>query len=196
MTFLALVLAAQLVWTWAYRGGSSGFPIPYSRWASLLITPAIIAAALVAAPGDAGFYEYAALGLGVLLMFGAQADGWGNQMDLGSNDKPDTETGHKIRDLFFKAKSSFARDLVGLYMRMAQFIPATVAFYVFDPLSAIIPGFLVVGAPLVWVAEHVLIKGTRLQSVTLPWEKGSPVAWVEWAIGVILAILTTVVILA
>ena len=86
----------------------------------------------------------------------AQADGWGNQMDLGSNDKPDTETGYRIR------------DLTGLFMRMAQFIPATICFYAVAPLAAVIPGFLVVGAPLVWVAEHVWIKGTRLEALTLP----------------------------
>lgn len=195
MTYLAILVALQAAWAWAYRGGSSGLPIPYTRWASLLATPVFVCGALaLTAPASSGVYEWIALALGGLLMFAAQADGWGRQMDLGDNTKPDNETGSWLRDLLWDRKSSFPRDLVGLFMRMFQFVPAVAAFWFFDPLSALVPAFLVIGAPLVWVAEHLWIKGTPLAAVKLPWADKT-VAWVEWGIGAVVALLTIGVIL-
>lgn len=193
MIYLAILVALQASWAWAYRGGSTGLPIPYTRWASLMATPVFVCGALaLSAPETTGLYEWGALVLGGILMFSAQADGWGRQMDLGDNDKPDNETGYQIRDLIFESKSSFSRDLVGLYMRMFQFSPVIGAFWFFDPLSIIIPLFLVLGAPLVWVAEHVWLKPLGPKSV--PWNDQQPVAWVEWGIGTIVAALTVVVV--
>ena len=196
MTYLAILVALQAAWAWAYRGGSDGFGLPdlpvMNRFVDMLLTPLFVCGSL-ALVADATLYEYAALGLGGLLMLGAQADGWGRQMDLGDNDKPDNETGYRLRDLFFKSKSSFGRDLTGLFMRMAQFIPSAVAMWFFDPLAAIIPGFLAFGTPLVWVFEHFALK--RFGSRFVPWNPTQPVAWAEWIIGAINAILTILVVM-
>lgn len=193
-TTLAVLLGLLPIFTWLYRGGSTGLAVPYTRWASLLATPLVICGALaLAAPQGTGVYEWGALVLSGVFMFAAQADGWGRQFDLGRNDKPDDETLYWVRDWFFKEKSSFARDLTGLFMRMAQFIPSAVAMWFFDPLAAIIPAFLVVGAPLVWVAEHKWLY--PLGRRTVPWNDQQGVAWAEWGIGIGLAVTTIVAVL-
>lgn len=194
MTFIAILIAVNLCWAWAYRGGSSGLPIPYSRWFSLAITPALIGAAL-AAVNDYSALELVALGAGMGIIALAQADGWGRQMDLGDNDKPDNETGWQIRDQFFESKSSFARDLTGLFMRCAQFLPAAIPLGYVDLRLVSIPVALFIGLPAIWVFEHVAIKDTKLAEWTLPWNRTKRVAWVEWLAGVMLSILTAGLIL-
>lgn len=46
MLYLSIPVALNLLWTWAYRGGSSGFPIPYSRALAVLSTPILFGVAL------------------------------------------------------------------------------------------------------------------------------------------------------
>jgi hypothetical protein len=86
-------------------------------------------------------------------LFGAQADGWGRQMDLGKNDKPDNETGYQIRNLLFERKSSFTRDLVGLYMRFAQFLVPAICFYFVNPWFILPCLTLALVTPMLWVLE-------------------------------------------
>ena len=80
------------------------------------------------------WYVWLPMILGFVTLFGAQADGWGRQMDLGRNDNPDNETGHKIRDLLWERKSSFARDLA--------------------PWFALPCVALALATPMLWVLEH------------------------------------------
>ena len=75
-------------------------------------------------------------------------------MDLGRNDNPDNETGHKLRDLLWERKSSFARDLAGLYMRFAQFLVPALCFYLVNPWFALPCVALALATPMLWVLEH------------------------------------------
>lgn len=179
---MTTILALLCIPAWLYRGGSlptqQAWPATANRRIlTLAATPlAIYITFMAAAPL---WWTTAGLLIAGAAAFGAaQADGWGRQMDLGSNNKPDDETGYLIRDLIFAEKSSFARDLTGLYMRMAQFIPAAIIWSIADPWFALPALFMVVFAPLVWVAEHVWIKPTPLFGKA---------AWTELAIGIGLA---------
>lgn len=178
---MSTLIALLCVPAWLIRGGSlPGFRwMP--RWATLAVTPVVIAAALAIDRPSSAWWQWLALALFVVAFFAAQAGGWGRQMDLGSDDKPDDETGHRIRDLIWESQSSFSRDLVGLYMRMAQFLGAAIAVWFWSPLAIVVPLSLVIAAPLVWVAEHVWIKPTA-------WFGRA--AWVEMTIGAMLSVTT------
>lgn len=194
MTGLAFLAALQCGWAWAYRGGSSGLPIPYARWFSLLLTPALIVLAYSLAV-ELTMIERALLVLFAAAYAGASAPGWGRRMDLGSNDLPDDEWGARIRDAVFASKSSFSRDLVGLYMRMLWFVPAGLILGWLAPVLALPVAALVLLAPMIWVAEHKWIKPTAWAAVTLPWNRRKSVAWVEWGIGAMNALTTCAAVL-
>ena len=193
MTILAVFIALQLSWAWAYRGGSLPFSVPFpfnKRPVELLSTPLFIAVSLALVITPASPWDYAWLAAGVAAFMGAESVGWGRQMDLGKNDKPDNEWGWQIRDLFFKEKSSFRRDLTGLFMRMSIFMIVTPFWWQFSPLAAIaIPVSLFLGGPAIWVAEDVFW-----------WRKnpnvGPPFAIVEYGIGIMLSVVTVAIILA
>lgn len=178
---MSALIALLCVPAWLIRGGSLPGFWWMPRWATLLVTPASIVAALVVGRPSGEWWQWAALAGFAVAFFGAQADGWGRQMDLGSDAKRDDETGYRLRDLIWESGSSFSRDLTGLYMRMAQFAPAAALAWCWSPWAALVPLSLVLFAPLVWVAEHLWIEGT-------PLEGRAP--WVEMAIGAMLAAAT------
>lgn len=207
-TALACFIALFAIFGWVYRGGSTGLPVPYTRFASLLATPLAIfgALALINPPvwhldfaepywNPALWPQWTYWALALALFTAAQADGWGRQMDLGANDKPDNETGYRIRDLFFKSKSSFARDLTGLFMRFTQFSACAVAAYFWWAPAAIIPASLMVAAPLIWVAEHKWFRTPEFDRITVPWNPEQRVAYVEWGIGLYIALVTILIVL-
>lgn len=193
MELLGLLLALPLLITWSYRGGSLG--PKWDKWLPSLphivdrtVTPLFIVLSLISILLPLTLIQWIALGAGLALFVWGQIPGWGNQMDLGKNDKPDTEWGHTIRDWFFKSKSSFSRDLVGLYMRMLWFILPAIAWWFVNPLLSIIPLSLVFFGPLIWVTEHNKF-----------WAKGKiPVgifgkSWVEDVFGIMIFCLTIVI---
>ena len=199
MTLLAIFIAVQCTWTWAYRGGSDGFGIPDLKWGNrlldVLLTPLAAFGALALAHPPVGCLEWGYWLAAVATFALASADGWGRQMDLGANDKPDDETGHRIRDLIFKSKSSFTRDLTGLFMRFAKYLPCALPAALWWGPGAAIPLFMFVGVPLLWVLEHKHFRTAYFDSVHLPWAEGQRVAYVEWAVGGSLAALTVLLIL-
>lgn len=163
MKLLPLLLSLPLCITWAYRGGSLykqqqwGW-LGNTRWVTLLATPLFMtlafATSILGNLSVLSLENIVGLVLGFILFFGAQADGWGRQMDLGKNDKPDDETGYKLRDLIWKKKSSFSRDLAGLYMRFAQFLAPALCFGYVKPIFSLSCISLFLLAPLCWVIEH------------------------------------------
>ena len=155
---IATFLSLNLIWSWAYRGGSlykqqSWGRLGTMRWLTLLAVPLFMVAAFTLSAPSLGWSSCLALVLGFVTLFGAQADGWGRQMDLGKNDKPDNETGYQIRNLFFERKSSFTRDLVGLYMRFAQFLVPAICFYFVNPWFILPCLTLALVTPMLWVLE-------------------------------------------
>ena len=185
MELLISLLSLPLCITWAYRGGSlyrqQHWPLRLgtTRWLTLLATPLFMTLAFVAGLWpNIDWPDAVALALGFIAFFAAQADGWGRQMDLGRDRKPDDETGHRLRDLVWSEKSSFARDLCGLHMRFAQFIPAAVCFGYIDFWLSLPTALLTVGAPWAWVLESKLF-----------YERGRPppVPFVELLVGAALA---------
>jgi hypothetical protein len=210
VTALAIIIALQCCWTWAYRGGSDGFGIPdlpvLNRLVDVLLTPLMIFGAInIMVPvtswspltwwgGESG--HVLDLFLAIALFAAASTDGWGRQMDMTSAGKPDDETGYKMRDLLFDAKSSFLRDLVGLVMRFAQFAGSALAAYFFWAPAAIIPASMIIVVPALWVVERFWFRGPNKPSFRLPWLKdGQYMAWVEWFVGCYLAAATITVIL-
>ena len=176
---LSTLLSFNLIWSWAYRGGSlykqqSWGRLGKTRWLTLLATPLFMTAAFALSMSSHNWIQSIVLFVGFLTFFGAQADGWGRQMDLGKNDKPDDETGYRFRDLLFKRKSSFARDLVGLYMRFAQFLIPALWFYFVNPWFILPCVALATVTPLMWVLEDRLF----YQQNKVP-----TFAFVEFAVG-------------
>lgn len=182
---LSVFLSLNLAWTWVYRGGSLPFDIPSilrERFLTLLATPIFMGAAFGVVLDLEHIWWIVG---GSLAFFAAQADGWGRQADLGRNDRPDDETGYQIRDIFFKSKSSFWRDLTGLYMRFLQFVPSAILFGIAHPVAAIPALVLFLTTPIVWVAEHK--KFIKSNQMPKPFWSHS---WVEDIVGFILAIST------
>ena len=158
---LTTILSLNLIWAWVYRGGSmfkqqSWGWIGRKRWLALLAVPLVMVSAFALAVPSLELSVILGLLFGFIALFGAQADGWGRQMDLGRNDNPDNETGHRLRDLLWKRKSSFTRDLVGLYMRFGQFLIPALCFYFANPWFALPCVALFAVGPLCWVVEHKL----------------------------------------
>jgi hypothetical protein len=183
-----VIVALPLLILWSWRGGSLGWKnVPsFPHIIDRALTPIFITLTLLFGlnfPLD--IYELGLLLGGAVAFLWGEIPGWGRQMDLGKNDKPDDEWGSKIRDLFFKSKSSFARDLVGLYMRMAWFIIPAVIWGLLHPIIALLPLSLVFLGPLIWVSEHKLF-----------WAKGKlpkgpfGESWVEDVFGIMIFIFT------
>jgi|TARA_R110000772_G_scaffold198835_1_gene309507 hypothetical protein len=183
---LTTILSLNLVWAWAYRGGSlykqqSWGCLGKTRWLCLLAVPLFMVSAFALSMPAAVWTDWAVLALGFVTLFGAQADGWGRQMDLGKNDKPDNETGYQIRNLIFKSTSSFTRDLVGLYMRFAQFLIPAVCFYFVNPWFILPCVALATVTPMLWVLEDKMYYG----------KNNAPVfAFVEFLTGAMLCAAT------
>jgi hypothetical protein len=186
-TILIALFSIPLLVLWSYRGGSLGWNwMPrLPRIGDMASTPLFICLCLLIALGIPTLFQALMMVLGFAAFVWAQVPGWGRQMDLGKNDKPDDEWGHTIRDWFFVEQSSYKRDLVGLYMRMAWFfIPAFFWFFV-HPLAAIIPLSVALLGPQIWVLEDKIF-----------WKKNklpvSPIghSWVEFYFGVMIALFT------
>ena len=188
---LALFFAAQLIWTWSFRGGSMPEWWSYNsrRIERLLATTVALALALLCAFGPEKWYF---LLLGAVLFLAAQTPGWGRQMDLGRTHKPDDEWGARIRDLFFEEKSSYRRDLVGLYMRMSYFLPSAIALYFYHSWAAVIPIVLWIGSVQIWVLEYKKFWAKDL----IPPKPFGFHSWTEWWIGILLFVTTAGVIVA
>jgi len=162
MELLILLFSLPLCITWAYRGGSLykqqqwGW-LGNTRWLTLLATPLFITVTYTVSMSESlTTSNIIGLLFGFISFFGAQADGWGRQMDLGRDSKPDNETGYRLRDLIWKKKSSFSRDLAGLYMRFAQFLIPAFCFGLVNPVLSLSCISLFLLAPLCWVIEHKL----------------------------------------
>lgn len=156
--------------SWGYVGNA--------RWLTLLATPLFLCGSfLMVMPWD--YYNITLLFAGFSAFFAAQADGWGRQMDLGTDHKPDDETGHRFRNKFFDSPSSYLRDLVGMYMRTAQFLPSAIAFGLINPWYAVPSLVVTFGAPIVWVLEDLAYR-----------HKTPPFALVEFFIGVLMCVAT------
>lgn len=155
MTILASLVALLAIWSWPWRGGSVWPKAEFSgnRFVTLLATPLIVGLALAIGIGVEDGYDAVLLALAVLLLTACSADGWGRQMDLGRDSKPDDERWYEIRDKLFKEKSSFWRDLTGLYMRFAQFKIVIVPLAFYDLKTVIVPIAVFCLAPLAWVIE-------------------------------------------
>lgn len=181
MEYASIALALCLSWTWAWRGGSIPFMKVERRYALPATPLALLGALLLGVPQET-FWDTLMIILGSAAFLGASLDGWGRQMDLGRNDKPDDETGYWIRDWFFNEKSSYRRDLTGLFMRFAQFYPTAIILGFVHPLLTGIGLVMAIGAPLMWVVEDALY-----------WRKGKvpSFAFVEFATGSLLAAVTT-----
>lgn len=197
LTLLGMFITAiPLLFLWSWRGGSLNWK---EKWPKLVpsfpqiidraLTPAFIVFTLLFGLGfGLLFQQWIALFIGFCLFLWGTIPGWGNQMDLGKNDKPDTEWGHSIRDMFFKSKSSFSRDLVGLYMRMAWFYLPAIAWWFVNPIISLIPLSLAIIGPLIWVAEHRLY-----------WSKNKTPhgyfgdSWVEDTFGVMIFTFTVII---
>lgn len=191
-----LLISTGLIWSWAYRGGSLGVKFLDYRWFLLLTTPLFVCLPFLSTVGLPDVWFQADLSelepfhfliLTFAFFYAAQADGFGRNMDLGDDPKPDNETLYWVRDWFFKEKSSFNRDLTGLFMRFGlQFLPATIAGFYATPGLGFACLFMMFGPPLIWVAEKKFIKGTKLWGKKLPWSDEQEIAWVEWSIGICL----------
>ena len=159
--YLSLLLALPLLVTWSYRGGSIpgqqswGF-LGKSRPLTLLGTPLFLMLSMTTVICTTQTLNNIHIGcilLGFLLFFGAQTMGWGRQMDLGKNDRPDDEMGWQIRDIFFTEKSSYWRDLTGLYMRMSLFLIPAIAWGYVELWMTLPCIVLFLCSPIIWVLE-------------------------------------------
>jgi hypothetical protein len=183
---IATFLSLNLIWAWAYRGGSlfkqqSWGWLGKTRWLALLAVPLFMTAAFILTSVPTTWQVWLPMVLGFVTLFGAQADGWGRQMDLGKNDNPDNETGYRIRDLLWERKSSFARDLAGLYMRFAQFLVPALCFYFVNPWFALPCVALALATPMLWVLEHKMYYSK---------DKVPAFAFVEFLTGAMLSVTT------
>lgn len=180
-TILALVTCLPLAISWAVRGGSFKLWKP-GRLVSLLMTPLLLVLTLCFATQ---VWLTTPITWGLLMIAGimfalAQTPGWGRQMDLGRNTNPDDEWGWQIRDLFFKSKSSYARDLTGLFMRFSMFLPVALPLYFVSPWLALIGVYMWLAPPVFWTIEHAIYWAKK---------KTPSVAFVEYAVGTGLALL-------
>lgn len=193
---LATFFALTLIVTWPIRGGS--FPLwKPRRWLALLVTPIMLSVIfslhhIATFEWREGEEQWSIFLMGLLyinigsaLFLAAQVMGWGRQMDLGRNDRPDDELFYQVRDLFFKEKSSFWRDLTGLYMRFFQFTLASLIWLMVEGYYVILGIAMSLFTPLLWVLEHKLW-----------WSRGVQpgFAFVEYAVGLMMAIVTICII--
>jgi hypothetical protein len=117
-TILIALFSIPLLVLWSYRGGSLGWNwMPrLPRIGNMASTPLFICLCLLIALGIPTLFQALMMVLGFAAFVWAQVPGWGRQMDLGKNDKPDDEWGHTIRDWFFVEQSSYrARSCRTLY---------------------------------------------------------------------------------
>lgn len=204
--------------TWIYRGGSLHWDwLPsLPRFFDLLATPLFISVSVAASLWPLTLYQWIALVAGMLVFTGAQAPGWGRQMDLGRDAGRDDEWGWQIRDWIFGKeepildeagnhkidwkgrkmhKGSYARDLTGLYMRFVWFLFAAPAWYFVDPLIVLIPVLVFLGSPLIWALEYRLYNHRGEYGSLELYEaikKDTPIgsSWVEFWVSVWIAVIT------
>ena len=185
-TLLAFTACLPLTVTWAIRGGSFK-PWKPGRAISLALTPLFLVLTLFFATlvWPLNLTTLALLTIAGIMFAAAQTPGWGRQMDLGRNTNPDDEWGYQIRDKLFDSKSSYARDLTGLFMRFSMFLTVSIPLYFVSPWLSIIGVYMWVAPPLFWVVEHALY-----------WAKNrAPTyAFVEYAVGIGLAVVTAVLV--
>jgi hypothetical protein len=187
MSMITILLILPITISWAYRGGSLpkqqewGW-VGKTRWLTLLATPLFTCGALwTAAPEPFSLGTIGLMALSFVLFFAAQADGWGRQMDLGKDPKPDDETGHGLRDLIWEEKSGFLRDLTGLYMRFSQFLGSAFALTFISPWATLPSVSLWLLAPIAWVIEDKIWYQKELRP---------PFPFVEYSIGALIAVTT------
>lgn len=195
---LSLLLAVPLLVTWSYRGGSIpgqqswGF-LGKSRPLCLLGTPLFLTLSMSMVLYNLNLYSVILLLVGSVMFFGAQTMGWGRQMDLGKNERPDDEMGWQIRDVFFKEKSSYWRDLTGLYMRMGLFLVPAALWYFIDPWMVLPCLTLFLFSPVIWVLEDRWFYKKGINPVDVaPFGGKIGHSWVEFYIGVMLVVSTVV----
>ena len=199
--YLSLLLALPLLVTWSYRGGSIpgqqswGF-LGKSRPLTLLGTPLFLMLSMttvICTTQTLNNIDIGCILLGFLLFFGAQTMGWGRQMDLGKNDKPDDEMGWQIRDVFFTEKSSYWRDLTGLYMRMSLFLIPAIAWGYVELWMTLPCIVLFLCSPIIWVLEDKWFYKKGINPVDVaPFGGKLGHSWTEFYIGLTLLLSTVV----
>lgn len=197
--YLSLLLALPLLVTWSYRGGSIpgqqswGF-LGKSRPLTLLGTPLFLMLSMttvICTTQTLNNIDIGCILLGFLLFFGAQTMGWGRQMDLGKNDKPDDEMGWQIRDIFFTEKSSYWRDLTGLYMRMSLFLIPAIAWGYVELWMTLPCIVLFLCSPIIWVLEDKWFYKKGINPVDVaPFGGKLGHSWTEFYIGLTLLLST------
>ena len=197
--YLSLLLALPLLVTWSYRGGSIpgqqswGF-LGKSRPLTLLGTPLFLMLSMttvICTTQTLNNIDIGCILLGFLLFFGAQTMGWGRQMDLGKNDKPDDEMGWQIRDVFFTEKSSYWRDLTGLYMRMSLFLIPAIAWGYVELWMTLPCIVLFLCSPIIWVLEDKWFYKKGINPVDVaPFGGKLGHSWTEFYIGLTLLLST------
>ena len=198
---LSLLLALPLLVTWSYRGGSIpgqqswGF-LGKSRPLTLLGTPLFLMLSMttvICTTQTLNNIDIGCILLGFLLFFGAQTMGWGRQMDLGKNDRPDDEMGWQIRDMFFTEKSSYWRDLTGLYMRMSLFLIPAIAWGYVELWMTLPCIVLFLCSPIIWVLEDKWFYKKGINPVDVaPFGGKIGHSWTEFYIGLTLLLSTVV----
>ena len=196
---LSLLLALPLLVTWSYRGGSIpgqqswGF-LGKSRPLTLLGTPLFLMLSMttvICTTQTLNNIDVGCILLGFLLFFGAQTMGWGRQMDLGKNDRPDDEMGCQIRDIFFTEKSSYWRDLTGLYMRMSLFLIPAIAWGYVELWMTLPCIVLFLCSPIIWVLEDKWFYKKGINPVDVaPFGGKLGHSWTEFYIGLTLLLST------
>ena len=196
---LSLLLALPLLVTWSYRGGSIpgqqswGF-LGKSRPLTLLGTPLFLMLSMttvICTTQTLNNIDVGCILLGFLLFFGAQTMGWGRQMDLGKNDRPDDEMGWQIRDIFFTEKSSYWRDLTGLYMRMSLFLIPAIAWGYVELWMTLPCIVLFLCSPIIWVLEDKWFYKKGINPVDVaPFGGKLGHSWTEFYIGLTLLLST------
>ena len=199
--YLSLLLALPLLVTWSYRGGSIpgqqswGF-LGKSRPLTLLGTPLFLMLSMttvICTTQTLNNIDIGCILLGFLLFFGAQTMGWGRQMDLGKNDRPDDEMGWQIRDMFFTEKSSYWRDLTGLYMRMSLFLIPAIAWGYVELWMTLPCIVLFLCSPIIWVLEDKWFYKKGINPVDVaPFGGKIGHSWTEFYIGLTLLLSTVV----
>ena len=199
--YLSLLLALPLLLTWSYRGGSIpgqqswGF-LGKSRPLTLLGTPLFLMLSMttvICTTQTLNNIDIGCILLGFLLFFGAQTMGWGRQMDLGKNDRPDDEMGWQIRDMFFTEKSSYWRDLTGLYMRMSLFLIPAIAWGYVEMWMTLPCIVLFLCSPIIWVLEDKWFYKKGINPVDVATFGGKiGHSWTEFYIGLTLLLSTVV----
>ena len=168
MNYLTYVCAALMPAAWMFRGGSLWGNANYPAWLTvrpieIAATPLLITAALLLHASTA-IEMWAAIGGGWFIA-AASVDGWKNTTDLGRDGDRTTKA-----------------ELSILYLRLSQFIPASVPLYFYHPVAALIPASILI-APLWWWLEKV---------IWFQRDKAPPFAVVEFMIGLMLGITTII----